>query len=93
MSQFYDISGSTYILPSSVSATVIAYTSKPSEFDLFVDDPELQIMTNGLIMEPRTVKRGTLKEFRTKLHEIVPQMNKLTHDEIESLIDERNEDI
>lgn len=47
----------------------------------------------GFITIPRKAKKGALKGFRTRLHEIMPQMKNLTHDEIESLVDERNEDI
>jgi hypothetical protein len=64
MPQFYDVSSSTYLEPSRASVTVITYTSKLNEFDLFLDNPELVTPTTlGLIIKPRRVNKGALKEF------------------------------
>lgn len=94
MSQIYDISGSTFVVPCRYSATITSFTSKSHEFNLVINYPKLLTLLDiGFITIPRKAKKGALKGFRTRLHEIMPQMKNLTHDEIESLVDERNEDI
>lgn len=94
MSQILDVTRSSVIIPFKASVTGVAYTSKSNAFNLVFNNPQLTDVTErGLILKPRRVKKGALKRFRDTIPNTVPTLKKLTHKDIERLIDERNEDV
>jgi hypothetical protein len=94
MSQTLDITRSSFVYPFKESIRGVAYTSKPNEFILVFNNPQLiDITERGLIIKPRRVKKGTLKEFRDTMPERVPTLKNLTDEDVERLIDERNADV
>lgn len=94
MSQTLDVTRSSFVIPFKASITSVAYTSKSNIFNLVFNNPQLiDITERGLIMKPRRVKKGALKEFRDTTPDTVPTLKDLTHKDLESLIDERNTDI
>jgi hypothetical protein len=43
-----------------------------------------------IIIKPRQIRKGALKAFRNTLHDIIPELRNVSHEEIEKLIDEQN---
>jgi hypothetical protein len=46
-----------------------------------------------MIIKPHRVNKGAFEGFRTKLHEVVPGLRNLSHEDLESIKDERNTDV
>jgi hypothetical protein len=69
-------------------------TSEPMEFEIFINIPKLlSQLERAMIIKPHRVNRNSLKEFSNTLLETVPELKNQTHEEIESLIDEGDEDV
>jgi hypothetical protein len=97
MAYIHDISFFDFVVPLSALVQTTGSTSRSSQLYLSVTNPEPQessiLTTNsGLIKSPRRVNKNAWREFRTQLHELVPQLKNMTHEEIESLVDERHQE-
>jgi hypothetical protein len=93
MTQIHDISLLDFFVPLSAMVRAVGSTSTSRQLCLSVRNPESSILTiQGLIKKPRKVNKGAWRGFRTQLHDLVPQLNNLTHEQMESIIDERNQD-
>jgi hypothetical protein len=59
---------------------------------VFAADPFSVANKNAIIRKQRLPKKGTARGFKPKIHDIVPALKNLTHEDLEKLIGQRYRD-
>jgi hypothetical protein len=80
-------------MPSHVSHVGITGAGSIEFVFSFADDIFSTLEDQAIIRKPREAEKGTVEEFKTTLHDIVPELRNLEDEDIQGLIDERNTDI
>lgn len=72
------------------SADTVYYTIMTlAPMDLFVNEPYRLTGSQGITRRPKPAIQGTVSSFHPKIHDLVPELESLTENDLEDLIGEK----